>query len=127
MSLNKIMLIGHLGNDPEVNHTTGGNAVAKFSVATDDRWTDREGLQQERTEWHRVVVWGKQAESCGEFLKKGRLVFVEGSIRTRHYDDKDGNKKYITEVVAQRIEFLGKPAQDKNRGSREPGADDAGW
>ena len=79
----------------------------RFPVATSEVWNDKEGQRQERTEWHNVVVWGKQAETCGQYLAKGRQVFVEGSIRTRQYDDKDGNKRYITEIIAQRVQFLG--------------------
>lgn len=107
--LNKVFIIGNLGKDPEVRFTPGGKAVAKFPVATSERWTDQEGNKQERTEWHNVVVWGKQAETCGQYLAKGRQVFIEGSIRTRQYDDKDGNKRYITEVVARDVRFLGSP------------------
>ncbi len=107
MSVNKVILVGNLGRDPEVRFTAGGKAVARFSVATSEVWTDAEGSRQERTEWHNVVVWGKQAESCGQYLQKGRQVYIEGSIRSRQYDDKDGNKKYITEVIAQRVQFLG--------------------
>ena len=107
MSVNKIILIGNLGKDPEVRFTAGGRAVAKFSLATSDRFTDASGQSQERTEWHNIVVWGKQAESCGQYLQKGRQVYIEGSIRYRSYDDKEGNKKYITEVNALRVQFLG--------------------
>ena len=107
MSVNKVILIGNLGRDPEVRFTAGGKAVARFSVATSEVWNDQEGSRQERTEWHNIVVWGKQAESCGQYLQKGRQVYIEGSIRNRQYDDKDGNKKYITEVNAQRVQFLG--------------------
>lgn len=107
MSLNKLLLIGNLGKDPEVRFTSGGRAVARFPVATSEQWTDQNGERQERTEWHNVVVWGKQAETCGQYLAKGRQVFIEGSVRTRQYDDKDGNKRYITEVIAQRVQFLG--------------------
>ncbi len=107
MSVNKVILVGYLGKDPDVRFTTGGSAVANFSLATSEVWNDRDGKRQERTEWHNIVVWGKQAESCGQYLAKGRQVYVEGSIRTRSYDDKSGNKRYITEVVAQRIQFLG--------------------
>lgn len=106
-SVNKVLLIGNLGKDPEVRFTPSGRAVAKFSLATTDSWTDQESGKQERTEWHNVVVWGKQAESCGQYLSKGRQVYIEGSIRSRSYDDKDGNKRYITEIVAQRVQFLG--------------------
>jgi single-strand DNA-binding protein len=107
MSLNRVMLIGNLGKDPEVRFTPGGQAVARFSLATSEVFNDREGQRQERTEWHNIVVWGKQAETCGQYLAKGRQVFIEGSIRNRSYDDKDGNKRYITEINAQRVQFLG--------------------
>jgi single-strand DNA-binding protein len=107
MSLNKVMLIGNLGKDPELRFTPSGRAVARFSLATSESWTDQQGQKQDRTEWHNVVVWGKQAESCGQYLSKGRQVFVEGSIRSRQYDDKEGQKRYITEVIAQRVQFLG--------------------
>jgi len=107
MSLNKVMLIGNLGKDPEVRFTPTGRAVARFSLATSEVWNDAEGQRQERTEWHNSVVWGKQAETCGQYLAKGRQVYIEGSIRSRQYDDKDGNRRYITEVNAQRVQFLG--------------------
>ena len=115
--VNKVIIVGNLGKDPEVRFTPGGKAVAKFPVATSERWTDQDGNKQERTEWHNVVVWGKQAETCGQYLAKGRQVFVEGSIRTRQYDDKDGNKRYITEIVARDVRFLG----GGGRGAAEPG------
>ncbi len=107
MSVNKVILIGNLGKDPEVRFTQTGSAVANFSIATSEQWNDRDGKRQERTEWHNVVVWGKQGELCGQYLAKGRQVYVEGSIRTRSYDDKNGNKRYVTEIVAQRVRFLG--------------------
>ena len=107
MSVNKVILIGNLGKDPEVRFTAGGKAVAKFSLATSERFTDASGQTQERTEWHNIVVWGKQAESCGQYLQKGRQVYIEGRIQNRSYDDKEGNKKYITEINAQRVQFLG--------------------
>jgi single-strand DNA-binding protein len=107
MSVNKVMLIGNLGKDPEVRFTAGGRAVARFPLATSEVWNDAEGQRQERTEWHNVVVWGKQAETCGQYLAKGRQVFVEGSVRTRQYDDKEGNRRYMTEIIAQRVQFLG--------------------
>lgn len=105
--VNKVILVGNLGKDPEVRFTPNGRALAKFPVATSERWTDPDGNKQERTEWHNVVVWGKQAETCGQYLSKGRQVFVEGSIRSRQYDDKDGNKRYMTEIVARDVRFLG--------------------
>src|SRR5437899_2265610 len=107
MSLNKVMLIGNLGKDPEVRFTASGRAVARFPLATSEVWNDAEGQRQERTEWHNIVVWGKQAETCGQYLAKGRQVFIEGSVRSRQYDDKEGNKRYITEIIAQRVQFLG--------------------
>lgn len=107
MSVNKVILIGNLGKDPEVRHTAGGRAVARFPIATSEVWNDAEGNRQERTEWHSIVVWGKQGETCAQYLAKGRQVFVEGSIRSRSYDDKNGTKRYVTEIVAQRVRFLG--------------------
>ena len=107
MSVNKAILVGNLGKDPEVRFTGSGKAVCKFPLATSEVWNDAEGGRQERTEWHNVIVWGKQGETCGQYLSKGRQVYVEGSIRTRNYDDKDGNKRYITEIIAQRVRFLG--------------------
>jgi single-strand DNA-binding protein len=96
-----------LGRDPDVRFTPSGKAVAKFSVATTERWTDQQGQRQEKTEWHNIVVWGKQAETCGQYLSKGRQVYVEGRITNRNYDDKDGNKRYITEIIARDVRVLG--------------------
>jgi single-strand DNA-binding protein len=137
MSVNKVILVGNLGKDPEVRFTNSGSAVARLSIATSDVWNDRDGNRQERTEWHNVVVWGKQGEHCGQYLAKGRQVYVEGSIRTRSYDDKSGNKRYVTEVVAQRVQFLGggggtrlaqqaesAPADDAQSGGGQPPIDD---
>ena len=107
MSVNKVILIGDLGKDPEVRHTANGKAVARFSLATSEVWNDADGNRQERTEWHNVVVWGKQGETCAQYLAKGRQAYIEGSIRNRSYDDKNGQKRYITEIVAQRVRFLG--------------------
>lgn len=106
-SLNKAMLIGNLGKDPDLRYTGSGVAVATFSLATNESWKDQDGNQQERTEWHNIVVWRKSAEFAGEYLKKGRKVFVEGRIQTRSYDDKNtGTKKYITEIVADNLILL---------------------
>jgi len=128
--VNKVILVGNLGKDPEVRFTPNGKALAKFSVATSERWTDQDGQKQERTEWHNVVVWGKQAETCGQYLSKGRQVYVEGSIRTRSYDDKDGNKKYITEIVARDVRFLGGGggggARGAQAGTSAPAGEDVG-
>lgn len=122
MSVNMAILVGNLGKDPEVRFTQNGRAVANFSVATSEVWTGQDGNRQERTEWHNVVVWGKQAESCGQYLAKGRQVFVQGNIRTRSYEDKTGNTRYVTEVVAQRVQFLG-GGGGGSRPSQEPPQD----
>ena len=105
--VNKVILVGRLGTDPEVKTVSGGNTVARLSVATSENWTDREGQKQERTEWHRIVVWGKLAELCGKYLAKGRQVYLEGRLQTRSWEDQQGQKKYTTEVVASTIQFLG--------------------
>ena len=111
MSVNKVILIGRLGKDPEVKLLPTGSKVANFSVATSKTWKDKSGEKQERTEWHKVVVWNKTAELVEKYLSKGREVYIEGELQTRDWEDKDGNKRYTTEVVANQINFLGsKPA-----------------
>jgi single-strand DNA-binding protein len=105
--VNKVILIGNLGADPEVRFTPGGQAVANFRIATSESWNDKNGQKQERTEWHRIVVWGKLAELCGEYLKKGRQCYVEGRLQTREWTDKENKKNYTTEVVATSVTFLG--------------------
>ena len=105
--VNKVILVGHLGADPDMRYTPSGQGVCELRVATSESWNDKNGQRQERTEWHRVVVWGKRAEVCSKYLAKGRQVYVEGRIQTRNYDDKDGNKRYITEVIANDVQFLG--------------------
>jgi single-strand DNA-binding protein len=113
-SVNKVILVGNLGRDPEVRYTTSGTAVANFTMATTDRWNDQaSGERKERTEWHRIVVWGKQAEIAGEYLRKGRQVYVEGALQTREWTDREGNKRYTTEVRAQRFQMLGR-ASDRD-------------
>jgi len=123
-TMNKVMLIGNLGNDPEKRFTPGGQPVATFNIATTERWKDKaNGQPQERTEWHRIVVWGQQAENCSQYLAKGRSVFVEGRLQTRQWEDKDGNKRTTTEVVAQRVLFLGSQAgSDRKQSASEPAA-----
>lgn len=107
-SLNKVMLIGNLGKDPVVRYTAGGKAVANFSIATSEQWTDADGRRQERTEWHDIVVWGPSAENCGRFLEKGRAVHVEGRIQTREWTDKEtGEVRRRKEIMAQNVTFLG--------------------
>jgi len=106
-SMNKVFLVGNLGADPIVNQTPNGGSVAHFNVATTDKWTDKDGEKKERVEWHRVVVWGKQADQCGQYLVKGSAVLVEGSIRSREFEDKTGQNRAITEIVANRVQFMG--------------------
>ncbi len=131
-SVNKAIIVGNLGKDPEVRFTQSGQAMARFSVATTDTWMDRENGRQERTDWHNIVVWGKQAETCGQYLAKGRQVYIEGSIRPRSYEDKEGNTRYTTDIVAQRVQFLGGAGGGGTRSGQssddEPGGgfDDAG-
>jgi single-strand DNA-binding protein len=106
-SVNKVILIGNLGADPELKYTpTGNRPVCNLSVATNEVFKDKTGQRQERTEWHRVTVWGEQAENCHKFLAKGRSVYVEGRLQTRSWDDKEGKKRYSTEIVADRVVFL---------------------
>jgi single-strand DNA-binding protein len=111
MSVNKVILIGRLGQNPEVRHTPSGQSVANFTLATNESWTDKQGQKQERTEWHRIVVWGKLADLCGQYLAKGRQCFLEGKLQTRQWQDKDGQTKYTTEVLASTVQFLGGNAQ----------------
>ncbi len=114
-SVNKVILLGNLGRDPETRYTTGGDAVCNLNIATSEQWKDKSGEKQERTEWHRVVLFGRQAEIAGEYLKKGRSVYIEGRLQTRKYTDKDGVEKYSTEVVGDRMQLIG--------GAREGGGD----
>jgi single-strand DNA-binding protein len=106
-SVNKVILVGNLGKDPELRYTPGGQAVCDLRIATTESFTSRDGDKKESTEWHNVVVWGKQAESCSQYLAKGRQVYVEGRLRTRSWEDKSGQKRYSTEVVAVLVQFLG--------------------
>jgi single-strand DNA-binding protein len=107
MSVNKVILVGRLGRDPETRFTSGGQAVANFSLATDESYKDRNGERQKRTEWHKIVVWGKQAEIAQQYLKKGSLVFVEGRIQSREWQDKEGQKRTSFEIVANNFRMLG--------------------
>jgi single-strand DNA-binding protein len=115
-SVNKVILIGRLGRDPEIKYTPSGAPVAKFSVATDEVFKDRAGEQQRRTEWHNIVAWNKLAEICGEYLTKGKQVYIEGSIRSRQWEDQSGNKRTAYEIVAREMKMLGSRA-DAERGS----------
>ena len=106
-SVNRVIVVGNLGRDPEVRFSGSSQAVANFSVATSEKWKDKGGQMQERTEWHRVVAWGKLGELCGQHLKKGRTAYVEGRLQTREWQDKDGGKRTATEIVASNVVFLG--------------------
>ena len=123
-SLNKVQLIGNLGRDPELKYTSAGVAVATFSIATSDSWKDQEGNTQERTEWHNIVAWRKLAEICGEWLKKGKRVYIEGRLQTRSYE-KDGVKKYTTEIVADQLIMLDGASKAGTGGDAEAVAPDA--
>lgn len=115
--INKVILVGRLGKDPEMRSTPSGMSVAKFTVATDERFTDRNGEKQERTEWHNIAAWGKLGEICGQYLKKGKLVYIEGSIRTESWDDKEsGQKKYRTEIVAREMKMLDRRGDEGSGG-----------
>jgi single-strand DNA-binding protein len=119
--INKVILVGRLGKDPEMRSTPSGQNVAKFTMATDERYTDKSGEKQERTEWHNIVAWGKLAEICGQYLRKGKLVYIEGSIRTDSWDDKEsGQKKSRTEIVANTMKMLDR------RGDEGPGSSSGG-
>ena len=106
-SVNKVILVGNLGRDAELRYTPGGAAVATINMATTEVWNDKSGQRQEKTEWHRVVLWGKPAESLAEYLTKGKQIYVEGRLQTRQWDDKDGNKRYTTEIRGDRVVLLG--------------------
>lgn len=105
--VNKVILVGNLGKDPEVRYTPSGMAVCNFSIATTENWKDKEGAKQDKTEWHKIVTFGKLAEICGEYLAKGKQVYIEGRLQTRAWDDKSGNKRYTTEIVANVMQMLG--------------------
>ncbi len=109
-SVNKVILIGNLGKDPELRYTPGGAAVVNFPIATNERWKDKNGQAQERTEWHNIVLWGRLAEIANDYLKKGSAVYIEGRLQTRSWQDRDGNKRYTTEVVGRQMQLLGREA-----------------
>src|SRR6266478_4764963 len=122
MSVNKVILVGRLGRDPETRYTGGGQAVANFSVATDETYKDRNGEKQKRTEWHKIVVWGKQAEIAQQYLKKGSLIFIEGRIQSREWQDKEGQKRTSFEIVANNFRMLGGRAEGAAAASAGGGA-----
>ena len=124
--VNKVILVGNLGADPDMSYTQSGTAKAAMRVATTEKWTDKEGKKQEKTEWHRVIAWGRLGEICGEYLAKGRQAYFEGKLQTREWEDKEGNKKWTTEVVAFSMQMLGGKASSGGGGQpgNEPEPDD---
>ena len=122
-SVNKVILIGNLGRDPETRYTTGGDAVTNLRIATTEQWKDKSGEKQEKTEWHTVVLFGRQAEVAGEYLKKGRSVYIEGRLQTRKYTDKEGVEKYSTEIVGDRMQLLGSREGGGGGGASSGGGD----
>ena len=124
-SLNRVTLMGHLGHDPELKFMPSGQAVANFSLATTEKWKGKDGKPGEKTEWHRIVVFGKTAENCKQYLAKGRAVYIEGKIQTREWEGKDGEKKKTTEIIAHAVQFLGSSTGGKKDGSKPATVDDA--
>ena len=120
-SVNKVILVGNLGRDAELRYTPGGAAVSTLNLATTEVWNDRSNQRQEKTEWHRVILWGKQAESLQEYLTKGKQIYIEGRLQTRQWDDKDGNKRYTTEIKADRVTLLGGGSGGGRGGSMDRG------
>ena len=125
-SVNKVILVGNLGRDAELRYTPGGAAVATINMATTEVWNDKAGQKQEKTEWHRVVLWGKTAESLNEYLTKGKQIYVEGRLQTRQWDDKDGNKRYTTEIRGDRVVLLGGGGRGASGASTDRGGEGAG-
>ena len=121
--LNRVTLIGYLGKDPELKYGSSGNPVCNMTLATDEGYTDKDGNKVDRTEWHRIVAYQRLAETCGQYLQKGRLIYVEGKLQTRKWQDKDGNDRYTTEVVAGRVQFLGRndAGQTSHAGAQKQG------
>jgi single-strand DNA-binding protein len=123
--INKVILLGNLGKDPDTRFTSRGKAVTRFSLATSNTWIGTNGEKQQATEWHTVVVWGKQGEACSQYLEKGRQVYVEGELRHRSYDNKEGKEQHVTEIVAQKVRFLG-GSNGKGKGEQAPQVDPDG-
>ncbi len=118
--VNKVILVGNLGADPEIRYTTGGAAVANFRIATTESYKNKEGQKEDRTEWHRIVAFGKLAEICGEYLAKGKQVYVEGRIQTSQWEDKEGNKRYTTEIICNQMQMLGRVGDKGSVPAGEP-------
>jgi single-strand DNA-binding protein len=115
--VNKVILIGNLGAEPEVRYTAGGAAMATFRIATSEQWTNKDGEKVDRTEWHRIVAWRRLGEVCGEYLHKGSQVYIEGKLQTRSWEDRDGGKRFTTEIVAQTMQMLGTASKESRKGS----------
>jgi single-strand DNA-binding protein len=122
--VNKVILVGNLGADPQLRYTPSGTAVANFNLATSERFTNKNGEKETRTEWHRVVAWARLAEICGEYLKKGKQVYIEGRLQTRSWEDQQGNKKYTTEVIAANMVMLGRVGETGDVPPQEFGPDE---
>ncbi|MBW2313395.1 MAG: single-stranded DNA-binding protein [Deltaproteobacteria bacterium] len=123
--VNKVILVGNLGRDPELRYTQQGTAVANFSLATSERFKKKDGTRDERTEWHRIVVWGQTAEFCSQYLSKGRTVYIEGRLQTREWENKEGQKQKTTEIVAQEVQFVGPREGGSGGGGKPAGASGA--
>ena len=119
-SINKVILIGNLGADPEIRYTSSGTAVANFRIATNDRWTNKNGEKEERTEWHRIVAFGRLGEICGEYLSKGKPVYIEGRLQTRTWEDRDGNQRTTTEIIATTMQMLGGGGGGQSQNTQDP-------
>ncbi|HTP66542.1 MAG TPA: single-stranded DNA-binding protein [Geobacteraceae bacterium] len=124
-SLNKVMLIGNLGKDPEVRYTSNGTAVASFSLATSERFKNKNGEWEDRTEWHNITLWGRLAEIAGEYLAKGRTVFIEGRLQTRKWQDRDGRDRYTTEIVGDKMQMLSGKGEGARQGAGRPESQEA--
>jgi len=124
--VNKAILVGNLGRDPELRTTPNGQSVVNFTLATSETWTDKSGERVERTEWHRIVVWGRTAETCAQYLSKGRTVYIEGRIQTREWEDKDGHKRYTTEINANTVNFIGPRGSSGDSGGGPSGSSSGG-
>jgi len=127
VSINRIILVGHLGQDPEKRYTPSGAAVTTFTLATNERYKDRNGDQQDKTEWHNIVAWNNLAEICAEYLHKGKQVYIEGKIQTRKWQDKDGNDRYTTEIIANQMQMLGSKAESDSRPAHQPSKQKNTW
>lgn len=126
-SVNKVILVGRLGGDPEIRYTTGGSAVCNFSLATSEKYKDKNGDSKEKTEWHKIIAWNRLAEICGEYLAKGSLVYIEGGLTTRSWEDKEGKTRYTTEIVARSMQMLSTKNGNGNGGGRDNQDDEGEW